>query len=346
MQLKKTRERFLAFANNECKGNSELYYFLSIEIAKDEDLLQMASLAKEGQPVPNIFLAAIHFLVLKNPRSELAKHYPSITGKPVKEALFLVFKNFCILHETEIKKIISTKIVQTNVINRCAYLAPVFSKIIAEENKPTTLVDIGTSAGLTLNFDQYEYWYNRKKTYGRSKVLIHSKIIDSAVPEIFEINQPVTKIGIDQHIIDPNNEEEILWLKALVWADQTERFTAMTEALKLEELRNIHFEIANSTEDFENIFSKIGIDQNFIMYATHVLYQFSVEQKIEFFNMLDRIGKKRDFYFLSVEGTKDRQERYRSKEMVVELTSYKNGEKTITFLAETNGHANWIKWKW
>ena len=41
---------------------------------------------------------------------------------------------------------------------------PIFSKIIFEENKPTTIIDIGTSAGLTLNFDKYEYWYNVQKT--------------------------------------------------------------------------------------------------------------------------------------------------------------------------------------
>ncbi len=35
--------------------------------------------------------------------------------------------------------------------------------------------------------------------------------------------------------------------------------------------------------------------------------------------MLDRTGKERDYYFLSVEGRKVLQERYSSKEIIVEL---------------------------
>ena len=65
----------------------------------------------------------------------------------------------------------------------------------------------------------------------------------------------------------------------------------------------------------------------------------------EFYDMLKRIGKERNYYFLSVEGIKMLQERYNTKETVIELTQYKNKQETKTFLAETNGHGNWIKWK-
>ncbi len=345
MELVKIRNRFLAFAESECKGNSELYYNLSNEISKDEDLLKIASFSRAGQPIPNIFLASIHYLLLKNSEGELAQYYPTVSRKPTKQIPFSLFKCFCIGHETEIRKIISTKIVQTNVITRCAYLMPIFSKIVAEENKTTTIIDIGTSAGLTLNFDKYEYWYNEQKVFGESKVIIHSKIIDSAIPTIFKINQPITKIGIDQNIIDPTNGEEILWLKALIWADQLERYIAIDEALKLDGLKNINRVQGNSTQDIEKEISRVEKDLNLIVYATHVLYQFSQEQKDEFYDMLKRIGKERNYYFLSVEGIKMLQERYNTKEIVVELTQYKNKQETKTFLAETNGHGNWIKWK-
>jgi uncharacterized Fe-S cluster-containing radical SAM superfamily protein len=43
-----------------------------------------------------------------------------------------------------------------------------------------------------------------------------------------------------------------------------------------------------------------------------------------------------------VEGTKDLLERNHSKEIVIELTTYKNKQKNYTFVAETNGHGNWI----
>jgi hypothetical protein len=345
MQLQNIKDRFITFANTECKENSPLYYTLCNQIAGDEALLKMASNAGVGQPIPNIFFAAVHYLLLKNNEEALAKYYPSIQKKQIAEIPFSIFKAFYIAHEKEIIEIISTRVVQTNVINRCAYLMPIFSKIIAEENRPTTIIDIGTSAGLTLNFDQYEYWYSSQKVYGESRVINSSKITASNIPTIFPITQPITKIGIDQNIIDPTNKAEILWLKALIWPDQLERFIAMEEALKLEELNNIIFIEAKTIEDFEKEILKVAKTQNLIIYATHVLYQFSEEHKEAFYAMLERVGLQRDFYFLSVEGIKILLERYHTKEVVIELTHFMDKQKIATFLAETNGHGNWIKWK-
>ncbi|MEO7045435.1 MAG: DUF2332 domain-containing protein [Ferruginibacter sp.] len=345
MNVEKTKERFINFADSECKGNSQLYYQLSNHIANDDDLLEIASTTRPGQPIPNIFLAAVHYLLLKNPENNLAKYYPSIEKKDSTEIPFNLFKTFCIENKNEIINLISNKIVQTNVINRCAYLMPIFSNILSEENKPTTIIDIGTSAGLTLNFDQYEYWYNDQKVFGNSKVKVKSDILESSNPKIFPINQHLSKIGIDQNIIDPTDEDEILWLKALIWPDQQERFNAMDEALKLEELKNIQFVKAQSILDFEKEILKINKDENLIIYSTHVLYQFTGEQKDVFYSMLDKIGSQRDFYFLSVEGIEILQKRHKSEEIVIELTNYKGNKKKRTFIAETNGHGNWIKWK-
>jgi hypothetical protein len=305
----------------------------------------MASFAKFGQPIANLFLASVHYLLLRNPNENLARYYPSITKRQSEEIPFELFKNFCLTHENRIKDALSTKIVQTNVINRCSYLMPIFSQIIARENKSTTLIDIGTSAGLTLNFDRYEYWYNGHKMYGNSEVIIKSNIISDTTCDIVKIEQPLTKIGIDQHIIDPTDPEEILWLKALIWPDQLDRYKAMEEALQLNELKKINYVQASSIRDFENQILEMDQVQNLIIYATHVLYQFPEVEKDNFCEMLERIGKKRDYYFLSVEGTKALLDRNNSNETVIELTRYKDAHKSRIFVAETNGHGNWIKWK-
>lgn len=345
MDLEYLKERFLNFAETECKGNSELYYRLSNQIANDTELLNIAINTRQGQPIPNIFLAAIHYLLLKDQDKELGKYYPSIQKKHFTEIPFDLFKTFCKENRGLINDIISARIVQTNVINRCSYLMPIFSKIIAEQNKPTTIIDIGTSAGLTLNFNNYEYWYNDQKVFGRSKVIVQSITVESEIPKIYRIIQPLTKIGIDQNIIDPTDKDEILWLKALVWTDQLERFVSIDEALKMNELKEINFIKADTVLDFETEIQKIDKAQNLIIYATHVLYQFTDDQKMEFYAMLDRVAQLRDFYFLSVESIKILLERYNTKETVIELTTYKNKQKRLKFLAETNGHGNWIKWK-
>jgi hypothetical protein len=339
------KERFLAFAETECKGNSVLYYKLSLQIANDSELLNIAASTRDGQPVPNIFFAAVHYLLLKNEDESLAKYYPSIQRSPITEIPFDLFKAFCLDNRHELKQIISTRIVQTNVISRCAYLMPIFLKLIKEEGRPTTVIDIGTSAGLTLNFDKYEYWYSGQKVYGESSVLVKSNIIESPIPQVYPILQPIQKIGIDQNPIDPTDKDEVLWLKALVWADHLERFVAIDEALKLSDLKSIRFIKAEMIVDFEQVILKVERSQTLIIYATHVLYQFTQVQRDEFYAMLERIGQTRDFYFLSVESLKSLLDKYHSKETVIELTSFKSKQKTVRFVAETNAHGNWIRWQ-
>jgi len=344
MNLEEIKVRFIDFAETECKGRSNLYYQLSKRVAQDDSLSQLAASARPGQPIPNIFFASIHYLLLKDEKCTLANFYPSIVKEPTEEIPFDEFKKFCIGKSAEIRYLISTKLVQTNEITRCAYLMPVFSRIIWQEDRPSTIIDIGTSAGLTLNFDKYEYCYNEKKIYGNSGIVVKSKVLGPRIPRIYPITQSLKKIGIDQNIIDLQNEDEILWLKALIWPDQLERFRIMEAALKEAESSGIELVQANTIREFKNVIENVQEKQNLIIFATHVLYQFSNEQRQEFYLMLDEIGKVRDFYFLSVEGIRELLAKYSSKDLVIELTTYKNSNKTEALVAETNGHGNWIKW--
>lgn len=344
--IDKIQERFKIFAEQECKGSSEVYFYLSNKISEDEYLSKLASFTKMGQPFPNSFLSAVHFLLLKNRNCELAKYYPSITkDKTYNEIPFELFKNFCQENEQKIKDLISTNLVQTNVIGRCSYLFPIVSELSNSENKPTTIIDIGTSAGLTLNFDLYEYWYNEQKLFGDSTVKNQCKLVDCEPKLINSITNKLTKIGIDQNLINPKNDDEKLWLNSLIWADHLDRFIAMEEALKLEELNQIEFIEASKVSEFEEIISRVPKEDCLIIYSTHTLYQFNSDDKKEFSDMLNRIGEQRDFYFISAETTKDLLTKYDTKNTVVELTTFKNKTKTEKIIAETNGHGNWITWK-
>ena len=55
---------FRNFSIKECKGSSDLYEYLSIQIAEDEEVLTLSSYAQAGQPVPNLLLGAVHYLLL------------------------------------------------------------------------------------------------------------------------------------------------------------------------------------------------------------------------------------------------------------------------------------------
>lgn len=61
-------EKFVSFAEKECKGSSLLYEYLSREISCDDELLDICEQERDGQPIPNLFLGAVHFLLYKRIR--------------------------------------------------------------------------------------------------------------------------------------------------------------------------------------------------------------------------------------------------------------------------------------
>ncbi|WP_066405827.1 DUF2332 domain-containing protein [Flavisolibacter tropicus] len=337
-------KRFERFAEEECKGNSPLYFTLSKQIACDEELLRLCTFVKEGQPVPNAFLAAVHFYVLKNKTAFLAQYYPSVTGQPTEAISFDLFKAFVQEHQQGIVHLLQNRIVQTNVITRCNYLLPIFSNILSLNNKPVTIIDIGASAGLNLNFDQYEYYYNDNMVYGDSHIKLHCQIKEGRMPNIKPCSNSIQKIGIDQHPIDLANAEDLTWLQALVWPDQAERFIQLAEALQTPLLSAIKLIAGSTIADFKKVVEAVDPNETLILYATHVLYQFTPDLLREFYNFLDDMGQHRDFYFLSAEATQAVQLKHGVSNTAVVLTTYKNKQKQETFMAETNGHGNWIKW--
>lgn len=71
MTPKKLSQVFHRFAVRECKNVSPLYYELSNAIAEDVDLLGIAKHCQPRQPVPNLLLGAVHYLLLKKPQIPL-----------------------------------------------------------------------------------------------------------------------------------------------------------------------------------------------------------------------------------------------------------------------------------
>src|SRR5690625_3766858 len=224
--MRQLSDRFRRFAI-ECRGSSDLYEFLSLHIASDEEILRLATYAGRGQPVPNLLFGAVHYLLLNGVDHPLRQFYISITENPEKmESCPPFFTDFCSKYADEIVHILQSKLVQTNEVRRCAFLYPAFCYIYDLTNRPLSLIEIGTSAGFQLLWGQYKYSYGARKVYGNkdSKVHLTSKIIHGGSPVLHSKAPPVShRIGTDLYINDVSNQDDYLWLMALIWPEHYER---------------------------------------------------------------------------------------------------------------------------
>ncbi|MET3195735.1 DUF2332 domain-containing protein [Bacillus sp. OAE603] len=331
-------QRFSTFAENECKGSSELYEFLSLEIAQDDDLLELCANTLNGQPVPNLLFGAVHYLLLRGNEHKLKDFYPSIVAesKPLKDS-FVYFKEFCLINKNEIIQLLETKLVQTNEVRRCAYLYPVFSFIYEKTKKPLALIEIGTSAGLQLLWDQYSYSYNTNEVVGNkgSKLHISSELKGDITPFLTTTSPPVSsRTGIDLNTVDLTDEEEFLWLKSLIWPEHKERLLMFEKAASY--LKDFPVELVegDGVSLLEGFIEKVSIYCTVCIFHTHVANQMPIETRNLLLNTVESIGNNRDVFHI-YNNIQDKN---------LHLDYYVNGEEHKQTIAETEGHGKWFKW--
>lgn len=336
---------FERFAEIECKGKSELYYRLSHEIANDELILQLCSESRERQPIPNLLFGAVHYLLLKKGDEKLTSYYPSISGKVCKEIPYNLFRDYCLRNEDDIKEILKTRIVQTNAVNRTSYLMPIISSLY-QENDDLAVIDIGTSSGLSLNYDRYKYKYENDLSFGKGRVKIKSENRKGTLPAFKTIKYARRKIGIDQNIIDVKNINNSLWLKGLIWPDLIDRFTRIESAIdEFRMTEDIMLVKASTLSEFSEIISSVPREEKLFVYHTHVLYQFTDGERMAFRDMLHEIGKNRNFNYLAVEGgSVFDNPSYAIGDVIMELTEFREGERLTKMLGKVDAHGQWIEW--
>ncbi|MBS4176921.1 DUF2332 domain-containing protein [Lederbergia citrea] len=340
MEISRLSKIFKTFAETECAGSSKLYKHLSLKIAEDAELLELSSFAKEGQPIPNLLLGAVHYLLLKGNEQKLSQFYPSIVEKPKAfQDSFPYFKDFCLTYRDQITSILKEKMVQTNEVRRCGYLYPIFSYVYGKVKKPLALIEIGTSAGFQLLWDKYSYSYNSDEVYGdiESNIHIKSENIGKNIPTLSKASPPVTdRFGLDLHINDLSNVEDSLWLNALIWPEHKERRFLFEQALVC--LMNYKDELdlieGDGVELLQRLPGQIPNDSIICIYHTHVANQMPVDVKNRLIDNVKNIAKERDvFHIYNNVWDKD-----------LHLDYFINGAEYNEIIAETDGHGRWFKW--
>ena len=135
------------FGEQECRGYSPLYDRICATVAQSDGLLDRLLALPGHAQQPNMLLAAVHDLVLRGGAAALADHYEGRTDGDVGRC----FVDVALGAWDELVPVLEARRTQTNEIGRIAVLAPAFATLGLDA--APTLVDVGTSAGLTLTLD-------------------------------------------------------------------------------------------------------------------------------------------------------------------------------------------------
>lgn len=331
-------DRFTLFANRECKDSSPLYGRLSLDVSEDPELLALASYAMEGQPPPNLFFAAVQFLLFGNQDHLLASHYPNLRLASTEgEDPFPVFREFCLENRDAVRDLLATRRVQTNEPRRCAYMLPTFEYIASPgDGAPLSIIDVGAGAGLHLLWDRYRYDYGEVGQFGDpvSPVVIASEVRGEEVPEIHDPFPAVEfTIGIDLTPVNLDDPDARKWSLALIWPEHHERVELLRAAIDVAQCEKPKVVGGDVVEVLPEVLRSIPLETELCLYHSHILYQLSEEQLARYTEVVRDASHQRDIYWISAQAGR------------VELIWFKDGgQKGEHHLANCEGHGRWFEW--
>ena len=341
--LNKTAERFRYFAGKIYADRSPLYMNLALRVAEDPELLGLAASAQEKAALPNLFFAAVHLLLLKGEHHQLAAFYPSLNKSSQHyDYVYPYFRSFVTEHREEIREIIMTHSVQTNEVGRCAVLVPAFGLVAAQtKRQPLTMIEIGSSAGLTLLWDRYHYQYGEGLECGDpdSPVKIECSLRGEMRPPIPEqLPKVAFRTGIDLSPIDVNDAENVRWLRALVWPDNKKRARQLEPAIRLVMKVPPRIITGNALDILPSLIDKVPEKVPLCIYHSFTLTLASKEPREKLHTLLTEVSKKRDLFLVWMEWPTD------SETPLLGLVKFSNGGETEKILARCHSHGEWLEW--
>lgn len=186
-------------------------------------------------------------------------------------------------------------------------------------------------------WDRYAYTYGQRGSVGDqgARLRIASEIIGEPTPPLPETAPPVSyRIGLDLNIVDLKEEDERLWLKALIWPEHEERLTLFEQAARYIDEQPLQLVEGDGVHLLPAYASQVGEESALCIFHTHVANQMPLDVKKELLRTIEEIGREREVFHIY----NNIQDRY------LHLDRYEEGVVTKRTIAETDGHGRWFKW--
>jgi hypothetical protein len=335
---------FENFAKKEGKAYfSPIYAHLAREIIKDPEVGAIATYARPGQPRPNLFFAAVHYLLLRGVQHPLAHFYPSLVSSPRPlEEIYPVFRAFCLEQRERLSQLIAQRLVQTNEVSRSACLLPAFGLVAQHERRyPLALIEIGASTGLNLLWDHYGYRYGEGLHRGSfiSPVQLECTLRGKKHPPLpAELPTIALRMGIDLKPVDMQDPAETLWLRALIWPEHRERVERLERALEIARCQKPLLMAGDALDLLPEIIASTPLDTTLCLFHSFTMNQFTEEERQQLSAILSEASMRRPIYRIAFEElTSDGYPQ-------LSLYFYHSQMETHRTLAHCSSHGDWLEW--
>lgn len=287
-------EYLLAWARHTHR--SPLYSRLVHLTADRPDLLRVIQRI-HNRPPPNVFLAAIHYLLMGDPGAPLARFYPSLHDDPGPvDQVDSDFVDFVLANEDQIVDLANTRYTQTNECRRCTALLP---GVMTSPFDTFHLIEIGASAGLNLALDRYRYDFGGL-VWGPGGGVLLTADTPGDPPRLRPIELR-RRIGIDLDVVDRSDPDDLRWLDALIWPEHEDRRRCLHEAL--ESTGDVEIEMVEGSviDELAGALERLPGGEPVVVMNSFVLNQLDEEQRAQVSGIVAAAQRGRPVYRVSLE---------------------------------------------
>ena len=315
-------------------STSPLYGRLVQVVAADDRLLAIAAQARAGQLPSNLLLASVHYLLLRDGGHELAAWYRSLGGTATGDP-GPAFTDFCLSRRAEIVDLMRHRLVQTNVVKRSAALRVGMGAVASLTREPVLLVEVGSSAGVQLRFDEYRYEL-AGRTWGRasSPVVVSTEWRQGDPPDLDRLPVIADRVGVDLHPIDATDPDERLWLRALIWPENTAQATLQDEALRVVAADPPRTVTGDMATVLPEVVSGVPRGMPVVVFHSATRLHVPAERREGFDAAIARIARDHELFHLSYEAA--------DSDALVSVLELRRGDRTARALAIGDGHVEWL----
>lgn len=334
-------------AGDDHTNRSPFYSALNRRIAEHPHIVDLLAAAPDEQQLPVLLLAAVHSLVLADPDLELAAWYPTTSPSPRMSDAFPAFARLCGDRADEIRSIVATESVQTNEVGRCAFLLPALGLVEAETG-PLALVDIGTSAGLNLQLDRFEYHYSPDGRVGGPSPVVLECGTRGEIPIPSRLPEIASRIGVDRSPVDITDPDRARWLLACVWPDQADRFRRLAASIEIAAANPVALRRGDAVEAIHTTVRVEAELAHPVVINSWVLNYLPEQRRRDYVAELDAAGQTLDLTWIAAEapalcaGLPYPIHLRKIHRTVVLLVRWRGGVRTVTHLATAHPHGYWM----
>ena len=193
----------------EAHGRSPAYESLAASVADDDLVLGFLATLPPPKRQPNLLFAAARYLLDAPPGIGTLRT--------------LIRRN-----EAGLAQVMLARLTQTNEPARCATLLPALARL----PEPLALIEVGASAGLTLLFDRYSYEYDGHLIAGSDPDAPTLRCtVRGPVPLPTRVPAIAWRAGLDLNPLDVTRDDDVRWLKCLVWPGEGDREERLAAAI-------------------------------------------------------------------------------------------------------------------